>query len=74
MGSYVNIEQVNVWIIKIENSAENGLKKISGIECFQIKSFSEKRFVKKLGTIPDTLVAEIHLTALKTFNPKYAIK
>ena len=62
------------WIIKIESSAENGLRKTSGIECFQIKSFSEKRFVKKLGTIPATQVEEIHLTVLKTFNPIYAIK
>ena len=62
------------WIIKIEGSAENGLRKTSGIECFQVKSFSEKRFVKKLGAISATQVAEIHLTVLKTFNPKYAIK
>ena len=61
------------WIIRIESSVENGLKKTSGIECFQIKSFSEKRFVKKLGYIPKALVEKIHQTVLKTFDPNYTI-
>ena len=61
------------WIIKIENSTENGLSKTSGIECFQIKSFSEERFLKKIGNISTELVDQIHLKVLKTFNPKYNI-
>ena len=62
------------WIIKLEPSTENGLSKISGIECFQIKSFSEERFIKKIGILSNELVKEIHLTSLKTFNPQYNIK
>jgi len=59
--------------IKIENSSENGLSKVSGIECFQIKSFSEERFIKKIGYVSTEFVEHIHLTVLKTFNPKYSI-
>lgn len=61
------------WIIKLENTQENGLSKLSGIECFQIKSFSQERFIKKIGNIPEEMVIQIHQTVLKTFNPAYKI-
>jgi len=61
------------WIIKIENNNTNGLSKLSGIECFQVKSFSQDRFIKKLGKIPSNLIYKIHQTVLKTFNPLYEI-
>ena len=62
------------WIIKVEPNSENGLKKTSAFECFQIKSFSKKRFVKKLGTIPSENIFKIHQTVLKTLNLKYQLK
>lgn len=61
------------WIIKVESSSANGLVKTSAIECFQIKSFSIKRFVKKLGKIEEEVVLEIHKTIAKTLNPKYSL-
>ena len=39
------------WMVKIEASKENGLSKISSIDCFQIRSVAEDRFLKKIGTI-----------------------
>lgn len=39
------------WMIKIESSSTNGLTKISSIDCFQIRSVSEKRFTNWLGYI-----------------------
>jgi mRNA interferase MazF len=62
------------WIIKIENNQQNGLSKVSGIECFQIKSFSQDRFIKQIGTISKELLYQIHTTSLKTLNPRYEIK
>jgi mRNA interferase MazF len=61
------------WIIKIENNNTNGLSKLSGLECFQVKSFSQDRFNKKLGIIPQNLLYKIHQTVLKTLNPLYEI-
>ena len=61
------------WIIKLEPNSVNGLSKISGIECFQIKSFSQGRFIKQLGFLDNAIVKEIHQTVLKTFNPIYEI-
>lgn len=59
------------WIIKVENNELNGLSKTSAFECFQIKSFSIKRFVKKLGDVEKETILEIHKTIAKTLNPEY---
>ena len=61
------------WIIKLENNSQNGLIKKSAIECFQIKSFSEERFISKLGAVSSETVNEIHRKVLKTLNPLYKI-
>jgi mRNA interferase MazF len=61
------------WLIKVEPTTQNGLSKISAFECFQVKSFSAKRFIKKIGLIEKGMVFEIHQTIAKTFNPKYKI-
>ena len=39
------------WMIKIEPNAENGLTKISSIDCFQIRSVSQNRLMEKIGEI-----------------------
>lgn len=61
------------WIIKIDNNITNGLSKTSAIECFQIKSFSISRFVKKIGEIQYKDIQNIHQTVAKTLNPKYKL-
>lgn len=61
------------WMIKLEKSLENGLSKTSAIDCFQVRNFSESRFVKKLGSIDEDLLYEIHNTVAKTFNPEYKV-
>ena len=61
------------WIIKIKNNNQNGLSKVSAIECLQIKSFSQDRFIKKFGDISNDLLLQIHSTVLKVFNPQYKI-
>ena len=43
--------QAAVWMVKITPNATNGLSKPSSIDCFQVRSVSEKRFVKKLGEL-----------------------
>jgi mRNA interferase MazF len=39
------------WMVKIEPDIENGLVKTSSVDCFQIRSVSEKRLIKQLGKI-----------------------
>jgi mRNA interferase MazF len=39
------------WLVQLEPSSKNGLTKESLADCFQIKSISEERFVKKIGEL-----------------------
>lgn len=44
------------WMIKIEADNYNNLTKTSAADCFQIRSVSQDRFIKKLGN-----VTQVHL-------------
>ena len=61
------------WILKLEANSTNGLSKRSAIECFQVKSFSQERFIKKIGVLDRDTIQNIHRTILKTFNPIYEL-
>lgn len=62
------------WMIRIEDSTENGLSKPSAIDCFQVKNFADQRFVKKLGNVSDDILQTIHETIVKSLNPFYSLK
>ncbi len=47
------------WMVKIEPSVINGLSKTSSADCFQIRSLSQERLIKKLGNIDDNTLDEI---------------
>ncbi|MCB9419063.1 MAG: type II toxin-antitoxin system PemK/MazF family toxin [Ardenticatenaceae bacterium] len=46
------------WMVKLEPSAANGLSKLSAADAFQVRSLSQERFVRRLGTLsPETMAA-----------------
>jgi mRNA interferase MazF len=47
------------WMVKIEPNATNGLSKDSSADCFQIRSLSQERLIKKLGYIDNDTLNEI---------------
>lgn len=47
------------WMVKIEPTINNGLSKTSSADCFQIRSLSQERLIKKLGNIDDNTLNEI---------------
>lgn len=47
------------WMVNIKPDTVNKLMKNSAADCFQIRSISEERFVKKLGKISSTCLDEI---------------
>lgn len=51
------------WMVRIEPSNDNGLEKNSAADCFQLRSISEKRFIKRIGKLDGPLVERIR-TAL----------
>ena len=47
------------WMIKIEFNSKNGLTKDSSSDCFQVRSLSQERFIKRLGNISEIMMNEI---------------
>lgn len=47
------------WMIKIEPDSSNGLSKDSAADCFQVRSVSKDRFVRKIGQVPDIVLDDI---------------
>ena len=47
------------WMVRIAPNSKNGLIKDSSADCFQVRSVSQNRFVKKIGNISDNLRDEI---------------
>ena len=56
------------WMVKIEPNAANGLYKISSADCFQIRSLSQERLIKKLGNIDKDTLEEIKEAVRKVLD------
>lgn len=50
------------WHIELTPSAKNGLTKKSVADCFQVKSISKNRLVKKLGVLNEEELTDIQTT------------
>ncbi|MEG5001416.1 type II toxin-antitoxin system PemK/MazF family toxin [Microcoleus sp. B4-D4] len=47
------------WMVPLEPSSENGLIKVSAADCYQVRSVSQQRFVRQLGTVSETIIEEV---------------
>lgn len=47
------------WMLKIEPNTNNHLSKTSAADCFQIRSISKERFIKKVGELRKEEIQEI---------------
>ena len=47
------------WLVPIEASKQNGLRKESAADTFQVRSLSEVRFVEKIGTLTEDELQDI---------------
>ncbi len=56
------------WMVKVEPNKSNGLSKTSSADCFQIRSLSQERLIKKLGYIDNTTLQEIREAITKILN------
>jgi mRNA interferase MazF len=53
--------EIAPWMIKIEPTLHNGLTKDSTADCFQVRSVSHERFVKRLGDVSQIIQDEIKI-------------
>lgn len=56
------------WMIKIEPNSKNGLTKKSSADCFQVRSVSRNRFVKRLGELSVSEMNEIRIGLSKVLS------
>lgn len=57
-----------VWQVKIETDGENNLTKTSSADCFQVRSVSKERFVRKIGAVSDEKMSEIEKALAKVLK------
>jgi mRNA interferase MazF len=55
-------------MVKIEPTKDNGLLKNSSADTFQVRSVSEKRFIKKIGYLDANTMEEIRLGLAKVLS------
>ena len=60
--------EIAPWMIKIEPEPKNGLSKKSSADCFQVRSISQERFIKKLGKVSEILLDEIKIGLSKVLS------
>jgi mRNA interferase MazF len=47
------------WMVRIEPTSENGLSKFSAADTFQVRSVSQERLIKQVGTISEETIQEL---------------
>lgn len=47
------------WMAKLQPDSKNGLTKLSAADSFQVRSVSQMRFIRKVGTVSDLTMEEI---------------
>lgn len=56
------------WMVLLKPNQLNGLPKTSFADCFQVKSLSERRFVKKIGVLTELELAEVKVSLAKVLG------
>jgi mRNA interferase MazF len=51
----------NIWHIRINPDASNGLSKISAVDVLQLRGMDRQRFIRKMGELSPTTLEEIVL-------------
>ncbi|MBI4947383.1 MAG: type II toxin-antitoxin system PemK/MazF family toxin [Bacteroidetes bacterium] len=62
--------EIAPWMVSIEPASTNGLSKKSGADCFQVRSVSEKRFIRRIGQLNESLIDEIKIGLAKVLSIK----
>ena len=60
--------EIAPWMIKLEPDQENGLTKTSSADCFQVRSVSQERIVRKIGNVSFELMEEVKIGLAKVLS------
>ena len=56
------------WMVKITPDSINNLSKDSSADCFQVRSLSENRFVRRIGTVNAEAMDKLKIALKKVFS------
>jgi mRNA interferase MazF len=56
------------WMVNLAPNVSNGLQKESAADCFQVRSLSENRFIRKIGKLTFDEFKEIKLALSTVFS------
>ena len=59
------------WMVTINPSSQNGLTKKSSVDCFQIRSVSENRLIKRVGFITFQEILQVQEGIVKVIGYEY---
>jgi mRNA interferase MazF len=62
------VRSIRDWHVSLTPSKGNGITKASVADCFQVKSISKERFVKRLGILSAKEMDEIKLGLIKVLD------
>ena len=60
--------EIAPWMVKIEPNLKNGLSKDSSADCFQVRSVSQERFIKRIGEISRIIMDDIRVGLSKVLS------
>lgn len=49
------------WMVKIESTSQNGLNKLSAADAFQVRSVSQQRLIKQIGSLSEETAQKLDL-------------
>ena len=56
------------WMVKIDPDSNNQLSKVSSADCFQVRSISENRFIRKPGRIDNKILDDLRAALAKVLS------
>ena len=62
------VRSIREWHVSLNPTKDNGLSKKSSADCFQVKSISKDRFVKRLGVLSSKKMDEVKLGLIKVLD------
>lgn len=62
------VRVIKDWHVIFSTNSGNGLTKESAADCFQVKSISKKRLVKRLGILSEAELSQVKLSLMKVLD------
>ena len=62
------VRLMHEWHVALRSTKTNGISKKSVADCFQVKSISKERFVKRLGSLSNEEMDEVKLGLMKVLD------